>query len=58
MSRGDVSVRAVMMPHMLRPSHLPNSPISSPVSASHACESGQYSARRYPLSIPAGRNLC
>ena len=52
MSSGDVSVRAPITPHMRRPSHLPSSPISSPVRASHACASGQYSCRRYPLSIP------
>lgn len=53
MSSGDVSVRAPMIPHMRLPSHLPSSPISSPVRASHACASGQYSCSRYPLSIPA-----
>ena len=44
-----MSVRPAMTPHMLRPLHLPNAPVSRRAGASHACASGQYSCSRYPL---------
>lgn len=52
-----MSVKAPMMPHMLRPSHLPSSPVSCRAGASHACVSGQYSCSRYPLRKPAHASL-
>ena len=47
-----MSVRPAMTPHMLRPLHLPNAPVSRRAGASHACASGQYSCSRYPLRKP------
>lgn len=46
-------VSAPMMPHSERPSHIPSSPVSWPVSVSHACASGQYACSRAPLRMPA-----